>query len=144
MTTEGYYVLLRCAGQMVNKWLALNIVPPTYTYRSPKRILPLSFCDLNFVWISHLSRTWYMLRSSHPPWFDRTKDILCIKHIMKLLLLISDSTILHSTLFSNIPSLWRWLSSGFLSRVVWQKFTDVSEVLPASIIRAIKQLLNIG
>jgi hypothetical protein len=31
----------------------------------------------------------------------------------------------------------RWLSSGLLRRVVWLKFTDVSEVLAASIIRAI-------
>jgi hypothetical protein len=31
---------------------------------------------------------------------------------------------------------WRWLSSGMLRRVVWQKFTNVSEVLAASIIRA--------
>jgi hypothetical protein len=30
----------------------------------------------------------------------------------------------------------RWLSSGLLRRVVWQKFTDVAEVLAASIIRA--------
>jgi hypothetical protein len=29
----------------------------------------------------------------------------------------------------------RWLSSGFLPRVVWCKFTDVLEVLTASIIR---------
>jgi hypothetical protein len=29
------------------------------------------------------------------------------------------------------------LSSGMLRRVVWQKFTDVSEVLAASIIKAI-------
>jgi hypothetical protein len=28
------------------------------------------------------------------------------------------------------------MSSGLLRRVVWYKFTDVSEVLPASIIRA--------
>jgi hypothetical protein len=32
---------------------------------------------------------------------------------------------------------WRWLSSGLLRRVVWWKFTDVSEVLATSIIRAI-------
>jgi hypothetical protein len=32
---------------------------------------------------------------------------------------------------------WRWLSSGLLRRVVWWMFTDVSEVLSASIIRAI-------
>jgi hypothetical protein len=31
---------------------------------------------------------------------------------------------------------WRWLSSGLLRRVIWYKFTDVSEVLTASIIRA--------
>jgi hypothetical protein len=31
---------------------------------------------------------------------------------------------------------WRWLSAGLLPRAVWQKFTDVSEVLTASIIRA--------
>jgi hypothetical protein len=32
---------------------------------------------------------------------------------------------------------WRWPSSGMLRCVVWYKFTDVSEVLAASIIRAI-------
>jgi hypothetical protein len=32
-----------------------------------------------------------------------------------------------------------WLSSGLLRRVVWQKFTDVSEVLAASINRAWRQ-----
>jgi hypothetical protein len=31
---------------------------------------------------------------------------------------------------------WIWLSSGLLCRVVWQKFTTVSEVLAASITRA--------
>jgi hypothetical protein len=30
----------------------------------------------------------------------------------------------------------RWLSSGLLRRVVWQKFTDVSEVLSACTIKA--------
>jgi hypothetical protein len=30
---------------------------------------------------------------------------------------------------------WRWLSSGLLRRVVWQKFSGVSEVTLASIIR---------
>jgi hypothetical protein len=30
----------------------------------------------------------------------------------------------------------RWLSSGLLRSVVWKKFTDVSEVLAAFIIRA--------
>jgi hypothetical protein len=30
---------------------------------------------------------------------------------------------------------WRWLTAGSLRRVVWQNFTDVSEVLAASIIR---------
>jgi hypothetical protein len=30
---------------------------------------------------------------------------------------------------------WRWMSSGLLCRVVWQNFTDVSDVLAASIIR---------
>jgi hypothetical protein len=30
----------------------------------------------------------------------------------------------------------RWLSSGMLRYIVWWKFTDVSEVLAASIIRA--------
>jgi hypothetical protein len=30
---------------------------------------------------------------------------------------------------------WRWLSSSMLCRAVWQKFTDVSEVFGASIIR---------
>jgi hypothetical protein len=29
---------------------------------------------------------------------------------------------------------WRWLSSGILRRVVYQKFTNVSEVLAASIV----------
>jgi hypothetical protein len=33
----------------------------------------------------------------------------------------------------------RWLSSGSLRRVIWYKFTDVSEVLAAFIIRAITQ-----
>jgi hypothetical protein len=31
----------------------------------------------------------------------------------------------------------RWLPSGLLRRVIWYKFTDVSEVLDTSIIRAI-------
>jgi hypothetical protein len=31
----------------------------------------------------------------------------------------------------------RWRSSGLLRRVVWYKFTDVSEVLAASIIIAL-------
>jgi hypothetical protein len=39
----------------------------------------------------------------------------------------------------------RWLSSGFLHRVVWLKFTIVSGVLAASIIRALRetQLLRV-
>jgi hypothetical protein len=37
---------------------------------------------------------------------------------------------------------WRWLYSGLLRRVFWQKFTDVSEVLPASIIRAIALMME--
>jgi hypothetical protein len=35
----------------------------------------------------------------------------------------------------------RWLSSGLLLRVVWYKFTDVSQVLSASIIRKIIALM---
>jgi hypothetical protein len=35
-----------------------------------------------------------------------------------------------------LKAYWRWLSSGLLRCVVWY-FTDVSEVLAASIIRAI-------
>jgi hypothetical protein len=31
--------------------------------------------------------------------------------------------------------IWRWLSSRFLRSVIWQKFTNVSEVFAASIIR---------
>lgn len=38
---------------------------------------------------------------------------------------------------------WIWPSSGMLSQVVWQTFTDVSEVLCVSIIRAINILENI-
>jgi hypothetical protein len=34
---------------------------------------------------------------------------------------------------------WRWLSSGLLRRVVWCKFTDVSEVLAASFIKAMSK-----
>jgi hypothetical protein len=34
---------------------------------------------------------------------------------------------------------WRWLFSGMLRRVVWEKFTDVSEVLAESIIRAMME-----
>jgi hypothetical protein len=37
--------------------------------------------------------------------------------------------------FSRRRQVWRWLSSGLLCRVVWLKFTDVSEVLAASTIR---------
>jgi hypothetical protein len=36
---------------------------------------------------------------------------------------------------SHTSALWRWLSSGLYRRVVWYKFSDISEVLPASIIR---------
>jgi hypothetical protein len=36
----------------------------------------------------------------------------------------------------------RWLSSGLLRCVVWYKYTDVSEVLTASIIRAIVLLME--
>jgi hypothetical protein len=36
---------------------------------------------------------------------------------------------------SYYSNLQRWLSSGMLRRVVWWKFTDVLELLPASIIR---------
>jgi hypothetical protein len=45
---------------------------------------------------------------------------------------------------------WRWLSSGLLRRVVGQKFTGVSEIRAASIIRAMiddggsKYLWNVG
>jgi hypothetical protein len=45
---------------------------------------------------------------------------------------------------------WRWLSSELLRCVVWQKITDVLEVLAASIIRAMsnhggsKNLWNVG
>jgi hypothetical protein len=38
-------------------------------------------------------------------------------------------------------TLWRWLSSGLLHHVVWQKFTNVSEVLAASIIRAMSGIV---
>jgi hypothetical protein len=37
---------------------------------------------------------------------------------------------------------WRWLSSGILRRVVWQKCTDVSEVIIGSIIRAIALMME--
>jgi hypothetical protein len=37
---------------------------------------------------------------------------------------------------------WRWLSSGLLRRVVWWKSTDVSEVLAAFIIRAMRNRPN--
>jgi hypothetical protein len=33
----------------------------------------------------------------------------------------------------------RWLSSGMLHRVVWQKLTNISEVLTASIIRVMSK-----
>jgi hypothetical protein len=36
----------------------------------------------------------------------------------------------------------RWMSSGLLRRAVWQKFTDVSEVLAASIIRVMQAPLK--
>jgi hypothetical protein len=39
--------------------------------------------------------------------------------------------------------IWRWLSSGLLRRVVWYKFTEVSEMLTASIIRAMTLILSI-
>jgi hypothetical protein len=45
---------------------------------------------------------------------------------------------------------WSWLSSGLLRRLVWYKFTDVLEVLAASIIRVMsgdrdrKHLWNVG
>jgi hypothetical protein len=48
------------------------------------------------------------------------------------LLLLSDK---HIEVLSR-----RWLSSGLLRRVVWKKFTDVAEVLAASVIRAISNL----
>jgi hypothetical protein len=35
---------------------------------------------------------------------------------------------------------WSWLCSGLLRRVVWWKFTDVSEVLTAFFIRALQSL----
>jgi hypothetical protein len=38
---------------------------------------------------------------------------------------------------------WRWPSSGLLRRAIWKKFTDVSEVLAASIIRAMSKLKRI-
>jgi hypothetical protein len=36
----------------------------------------------------------------------------------------------------------RWLSSGMLRRVVWQKFSEVSDVLPASTIRVIALMME--
>jgi hypothetical protein len=39
---------------------------------------------------------------------------------------------------------WRWLSSRLLHHVVWWKLTDISEVLAASIIRAILIALMMG
>jgi hypothetical protein len=36
-----------------------------------------------------------------------------------------------------------WLSSVLLRRVVWKKFTDVSEVLAAFIIRAMRAMITL-
>jgi hypothetical protein len=41
---------------------------------------------------------------------------------------------------SKCSQLWRWLSSGLLHHVVLQKFTNVSGVLNASIIRVLSKL----
>jgi hypothetical protein len=43
--------------------------------------------------------------------------------------------------FEVLTAVSTWLSSGLYSRVVWQKFTNVSEVLAASIIRAMSDAL---
>jgi hypothetical protein len=39
---------------------------------------------------------------------------------------------------------WRWLSSGLFCHIVWEKFTDISEVLAASVIirKHLKHLLT--
>jgi hypothetical protein len=59
--------------------------------------------------------------------------ILALLVYENLLILFHD--LLQCQMFRG-PSESRWLSSGLLRRVVWWKFTDVSEVLAASIIRA--------
>jgi hypothetical protein len=57
---------------------------------------------------------------------------------------LNSNTIYCSIIFSNrsesIHNIYkrRWVSSAMLRRVVWQKFTDVSEVLATSIIRALQ------
>jgi hypothetical protein len=50
------------------------------------------------------------------------------------MVLDADGAFIENTLFS------RWLSSGLLCRLAWKKFTDVSEVLAADIIKAMCKL----
>jgi hypothetical protein len=45
--------------------------------------------------------------------------------------------------FRNLFNLRRWLSSELLCHVVWQKFTDISGVLAASVIRVMSCLISV-